>query len=363
MARWADDPGAPADEDGGPTYTLPARYYTDPAVLAAEREQLFARSWQYVGDAGRLTEPGDFLAREVAGAGIVLVRDDGGELRGFHNVCAHRGSRIVDAETGCRRRLQCPYHGWSYRLDGSLLAAPDFPEDALDPEADGLRSVRVETLGPMAFASLSDDPAPLSETMGDVRAELAPYAIDEFARVRTVEYPVECNWKVYVDNYLECDHCDLNHPSFVDSLAMDDYEIAAAEDHVAQYGAIHRDSDMDSPYDDRVDPSVAGRYFSAWVWPNVTIDVTPRSLEVARVRPDDHDRTTVVVDYYNREGAVTDAWEEGFAFSSQVMREDVALCERQHAGLAGGTFEQGRLGPAEHGVHRFQTLVRERLDV
>ena len=355
MAKWATDTEVPVRDDIDGTFTLPARYYTDPDVFDAERHQVFGRTWQYVGDVGRVAEPGDYFVRDVAGRSIVVARDRDGELNALHNVCAHRGSRILDEQAGSKRLLQCPYHGWTFGRDGSFNAAPNFEDGTLDCESNSLRSVAIATLGPLVFVSLAEDPEPLSDTLGDVPDELRPYGLDDFVRVRTVEWEVDCNWKVYVDNYLECDHCEMNHPSFVDSLDMDDYTIETYGNYVTQRGRIDADSEMDSAVDEHVASTVRGHYFSAWVWPNLTVD--------ANVRPAGHDRTVLVVDYFNRSGEPTPAWEEGFEFSTQVMREDVELCERQQAGLDSGVYSQGRLGPNEHGVHRFQTLVQERLDV
>lgn len=362
MARWAPDSEVPVSDEVDDTFTLPARYYTDPEVLDAERRQLFDHAWQYVGDARRVSAPGEYLVRDVADRSIVVVRDADGDLGAFHNVCPHRGSRLLDDETGSERMFQCPYHGWTFHLDGTLNAAPNVEEDRLDCEANSLRPVSAATVGPLLFVSLDSDPEPLADYLGAVPEELEPYGVDEFERVRTVEWAVDCNWKVYVDNYLECDHCDLNHPSFVDSLDMENYRIEPHEHYVAQRGAIGADSEMDSAADDHVAESVRDRYFSAWVWPNLTVDVTPRALEVTRVKPVEHDRTVLSTDYYNRSGEPTPEWEEAFAFSSQVMREDLELCERQQAGLESDVFRQGRLAPTEHGVHRFQTLLQERLD-
>lgn len=361
MTKWSTDPEVPVAPEVEGTHTLPARYYTDPGVLDREREQIHARTWQYAGDVDRVAEPGDFFTREIAGNSIIVTRDRDGELRAFYNVCAHRGSKILEGE-GSERLFQCPYHGWTFELDGTLNSAPNFDEE-LPCEEHSLHPVAVETWSPFVFVNLAPDPDPLPETLGELPEILSGYNIDTFERVRTTHHEIDCNWKVYCDNYLECDHCPVAHQSFTQSIDLPDYEIETYGNFVLQRGTIDEDSGGYSGVSEYVDDEELGTYYAAWVWPNFTVDMTPGGLATTHVTAVDHETTVLVHDHFAREGEVDDEWEREFEMGQQVLAEDVELCERQQAGLASDAFSQGRLGPNENGVHRFQSLVQERLDV
>ena len=263
MARWSDDSAVPVGEDIEGSHTLAARYYTDPAVLAHEQESVFTRNWMYAGAVTQVAEPGDFFTKEIGNDCVIVARGDDGELRGFHNVCPHRGSRVVDEDAGSRRKLQCPYHGWTFDLDGGLYSAPNFDEDDdLPPEANSLQSVAVETWGPLVFVNLAPDPGPLPAALDDLPETLEGFELDEFEYLDSYEYEIESNWKVYVDNYIECDHCDLNHAgSLYDWIDADTYTIDARENHVLISATLFDEYVLN----DDLDPSVRDQYIAAWV--------------------------------------------------------------------------------------------------
>ena len=360
MARWRTDSEVPVGDDLDGSHTLPARYYTDPDILKREREQLFACSWQYVGHVGQLAAAGDYFTTEIGGNGVIVTCDDDGTLRAFHNVCPHRGSRVVDEEEGSTRKFQCPYHGWTFDLDGGLYSAPNFAEGDLDCEANGLRSVGVETWGPMVFVNLAPDPAPLTDVLGDLVPTCEPFRLTEFKYVDTYEHEIECNWKAYVDNYVECDHCDMNHASSLYEWShTDTYTIEPYDNHVL-VSATLRDEHV---LNESLDESVRDTYYAAWVWPNLTVDIANDGLEVGHLQPLGPEKMVLVADCYTRYGEVDEGWETDDEVGREVLYEDAELCERQQAGLRSAAFKQGRLGPEEQGIHRFQTLVQERLAV
>lgn len=360
MANWRSDTEEPVDETLHESFTLPARYYTEPDVLEEERDQLFTDSWQYVGHLGQVDAAGEFFTTEIAGNGVIVTRDESGDLRAFHNVCPHRGSRVLDDETGSTRKLQCPYHGWTFDLDGSLYSAPNFEDDALDCEANSLHPVRVDTWGPMVFVHLGTDPDPLAETLGSLVDLYEPFRLDEFEYVDTYEHEIACNWKAYVDNYVECDHCDLNHASSLyEWIHPETYTIDPGENHVLVSATLEDEYVLN----ETLDPAVRDQYYAAWVWPNVTVDIANDGLEVGYLQPLGPERMVLVADRYTRYGEVDEGWETDDEVGREVLYEDSELCERQQAGLRSGVFKQGRLGPEEHGIHRFQRLVQERLEV
>ncbi|MEX0625932.1 MAG: aromatic ring-hydroxylating dioxygenase subunit alpha, partial [Chloroflexota bacterium] len=194
--------------------TLPSRYYLEPANLEREKELVFGRTWQLVARAEELQRVGDFVPVTILDEPIVITHGLDGELRGFYNVCRHRAGQVA-LTRGNRKSLQCRYHGWTYGLDGTLRACPEMEEtEDFRKEDFGLMPVRVDRWGPFVFACLSADAPPLPEVMGAIPDEVARagFDMDRMRLVERREYLVECNWKVYVDNYLEGYHLPIAHP-------------------------------------------------------------------------------------------------------------------------------------------------------
>jgi choline monooxygenase len=203
--------------------TLPSRYYLDPVVLEREKERIFGSTWQLVARADELQRVGDFVPVSVLDEPIVITHGLDGQLRGFYNVCRHRAGQVA-LTRGNRKSLQCRYHGWTYGLDGTLRACPEMEEtEDFRKEDFGLMPVRVDRWGPFVFVCLSADAPPLLEVLGTIPAEVASagYDVDHMRLVERREYLVECNWKVYVDNYLDGYHLPIAHPQLYKEL---DYE-------------------------------------------------------------------------------------------------------------------------------------------
>ena len=200
--------------------TVPWSWYSDPAILAREMERIFRRSWQYAGHLGELQGPGSYFPSSTGPVPIVITLDADGVLRGFINVCRHRGA-IVATDARRRGTLQCPYHAWTYGLDGALRAAPRGERDpALDVGCHGLAPVSVGTWGPFVFANPRADAEPLSEALDDLPEIVLEHGldVDGLRFNQRVHYEIRANWKIAVENYLECYHCPVNHPSLVDVL-------------------------------------------------------------------------------------------------------------------------------------------------
>ena len=216
--------------------TMPARWYIAPEFLALEKEKIFARTWQAVGRIDEVARLGDFFTCEVLGEPLVVTRGTDGVLRAFYNVCRHRAGNVA-AGKGNRKSLQCRYHGWTYALDGRLMTTPEFEgvED-FDKSCYGLHPVRVETWGPFVFVNLDPDAAPLAATLGVILDETAHIPLAEMRPVERRDYIIDCNWKVYIDNYLEGYHLPIAHPGLYRELDYENYKVETHRYHSRQLG-------------------------------------------------------------------------------------------------------------------------------
>jgi choline monooxygenase len=324
--------------------TYPWAWYSDAAVLARERELIFRRAWHYVGHIGRLPEPSSYFACVTGGLPVVVTRDAEGELRAFLNICRHRGSEIVSG-AGRRETLQCPYHAWTYGLDGELRTAPRADrESAFDASGLGLVALTLDSWGPFLFAGAEPEaPAP-SELLAAVRLPFDP--ADLVFRER-VDYSLGANWKIAVENYLECYHCPVAHPAFSRLVDVDPTAYALEGDGPvwSQYGTARDGS---------------GTCAFHLVWPALKINSYPgtANLSIGPVWPEAAGRTVGFLDYLFAPD-VDEAWASDLiAFDDQVGREDTALVESVQRGVDAGLVERGRLLPeSERLIASFQSKV------
>jgi phenylpropionate dioxygenase-like ring-hydroxylating dioxygenase large terminal subunit len=352
-----------ANEPAG-TSTLPViswDWYRDPRVLEAEERRLFRSSWQYVGPLERLRNAGDHVVGRVSRVPVVVVRGSAGELRALLNVCRHRGSLVVPAD-GNASRLQCPYHAWTYDLDGTLRSAPRCgPEISAELAELGLVRLRVATFGPFVFVNLSADGPPLDDVVGDLSAVITEVGVDlDGLRLRQrYDYEVPSNWKIHLENYLECYHCPTAHPGFssVMEVMPGRYDLTASA-HRLSHRAPVRAMARSAPYS-AAGTVTAGSYHL--LLPNVKININPgrQNLSIGPVYPEGVDRTVGWLDYYF--GADADeAWIDSMmAFDGDVGREDSALVASAQLGVAGSWIDRGRLLPQEQLLSSFQRHVFE----
>ena len=345
--------------------TLPWDWYVDPAVLRLEREHVFGRFWQYACRAAQVAEPGSFATALAGELPVVVVRGADGELRAFVNVCRHRGSLVCEGE-GRRESLQCPYHAWTYDLDGRLRAAPRTDrEPGFDRERLGLVPVAAERWGPFVFVNPDAGAPPLAEQLGELPGLLADGGIDLDAlsfwgRLEGEEYAA--NWKVCAENYLECYHCAVAHPSF--SRAVDvapgTYGLDASGFVLSQFG-LPRDGGG-GVYDARGEVP-RGQFHL--LFPNTVLNVMPGrpNLSIGPIVPRGPERTARYLDYFFAPDAGSDWVRDFLALDEQVGVEDRVLVERVQAGVRSGAVGEGVLLPdSERLVARFQELVGAALD-
>jgi choline monooxygenase len=331
------------------TETLPWSWYSDEETLRRERDAIFARGWQY---AGRVAEVGTYLAVDAGGIPIVVTRAEDGVLRAFLNVCRHRGAVLADG-CGDRGTIQCPYHAWTYDLDGALRSAPRSErEPVFEPSELSLVPASVGTWGPFLFVNPDPAAPPLGEQLGALPEILArDIDVDALVFHSRVTFGANANWKVVSENFLECYHCPTAHPAF--SADVD----------------VHPDRYVLEPH-----PTFAAQFCKQkatgmrgqfhLLFPNTGINVFPGpgNLSIGPIAPHGPNRTERFLDYFFAADATPEWIAEFLEYDDQVGREDTALVEGAQRGMASGLIPGGRLMAAsEPLVAAFQIWIREQL--
>ncbi len=362
---------SPATADPAHAATIPSRYYLDRDILELEQRRIFGRTWQLVAHWSVLARAGDFVPVSVVDEPIVVCHGLDGQLRAFYNVCRHRAGQVALAR-GNRRALQCRYHGWTYDLDGALRTAPEMDQTVgFDPLDFSLQPVRVARWGPFVFVNLSADAPELEDVLSAIPEQVAAagFDLDAMSSVERREYIVECNWKVYVDNYLEGYHIPIAHPALFRELDYDDYRVETFEWYSRQHAAVRelkpgQEIGRDRRYMRSPDGEEDALYY--WVFPNTMFNFYPDNMSTNVILPLGHDRTLTVFEWYFAQPGSGGGWEsmqQTIAFSDEIQQEDIVLCEQVQRGLRSSSYDRGRFSARrENGVHHFQRLVLEALE-
>jgi choline monooxygenase len=361
----------PFRADPGQSWTMPARFYNDPHIWEIEKDAIFHRSWNYAGHVSQLAEPGCFLTVRIHDQNILVARTREGELRAFHNVCPHRGHELLSG-SGRKNVITCPYHAWAFDFDGALVNARNTQDiDGFRREEFALRPVRVEVFCGLVLVNLDADARPFAEQMGALEDEIRAYvpSVDTLALAQRDTYDVAANWKVLIDNFLECYHCHTAHKDFVDLVDMPSYRSVACGLYSSHCSGKAR-SETNRAYSFKqgdVDFGYAGWY----VWPNFTIWAYPgeANLSVLQMNPTAPERSIEYQDWFTPGGAVTPQLKDAIDYQIDVLQpEDIGLCESVQRGLKSKGYNQGRfvIDPgrtelSEHAVHHFQKLVLDAL--
>lgn len=337
--------------------TLPGSWYTDPAIAERERQRVFGRTWQLVGRVDQVARPGEFITAVIGEEPIMVVRGKDGVLRAFFNVCRHHAAAVLTEPAGCVDRLRCPYHGWTYALDGALKATPEFDGVRnFDRERNGLVPVHVATWDPFVFVSLAASPPPLTSFLAPMIDQLASRRLPELHFVERRAYELECNWKVFVDNYLDGGyHVPFLHKSLNEVLAFKEYTIENFENVCLQSSPVSASED---------DPTTSavrtGRALYYWVYPNFMVNSYEGYCDTNLVVPLGIDRMRVIFDFY-----FADVSEEkrelnqaSIAVGERIQDEDHAICESVQRGLGSRAYQAGRLSVRrEAGENLFHRLL------
>jgi choline monooxygenase len=344
--------------------TIPSAWYTDPRFLAEEREKIFWRTWQPVGYAAQVSQPGQYLACEIQGEPVAVVRGGDGVLRAFSNVCRHRASILLEGQ-GSVKSLRCPYHAWTYSLDGKLLVAPEF-EGVEDWSRNDvcLPRMSVETWGPFVFVNVDGQAPPLVEVMQDIPSQVAGIGcpIEQLHFSYRRDYLIQCNWKVYVDNYLEGYHLPAAHPSLFRELDYNEYRVDTFRYYSSQYAPIRppRPGRDEARRYSAEDAGNRALYF--WIFPNFMLNVYPDNLSSNIILPVGHDKTLTIFEWftYPAGGQAREISPETVAFSDEIQQEDIKICENVQKGLQSRSYDRGRYSvKRENGVHHFHRLLEE----
>jgi choline monooxygenase len=337
--------------------TIPSAWYTNPHMMAFEKECIFARSWQYVGHASSLRNSGSYVTGTAAGNPIIVVRGKDDVVRGFFNVCRHRGGPLAIDERGACNALQCRYHGWTYLLDGSLRGVPKWDRVELFDRKDfGLIPVQIDAWEGLVFANVSNEILPPVRTFTKGIAErIAPCSLRAKEFHSRVNYEVNCNWKVYVDNYLEGYHLPYVHPELCNLLDYQQYETEVSEHYSLQYSPFTGTENLYGTAD--------GQAFYYFLFPNTMLNILPGRLQINTILPIAHNRTRVLFDYYYDDVHSTEAAKrirDDIEYSDHVQQEDIEICEHVQRGLESIAYDKGRFSvDMENGVYHFQCLLKE----
>jgi choline monooxygenase len=342
--------------------TVPSRLYNDPVYLELELGEIFGKTWQLVGRTEQLADTGSYFTAEIANESIVVLRD-GETLRGYHNVCLHRAGPVASG-CGKRQTMQCKYHGWTYNLRGELVRAPEMQETANFTTADfKLLPVQVASWGPLVFANLDLKAPPLSHFIEDIPERCARFRADEMRYVMSREWRIDCNWKVYVDNYLEGYHVSVVHPGLHKELDVDNYVVEPHRYYSRQFAPLRPVGPhaTERKYIPRAGDDEAHYY---WVYPNWMLNIYQGQMQTNIVLPIDHRTTLVRFDWYTvTPPAEGDAdWARLIDFSFEIQEEDIAICEAVQRNLRSRRYDRGRYSATrENGVHHFHSLLHESL--
>jgi len=325
-------------------------YYRGDDSLAMEYERVFSRSWQLVAHQGQLCEAGDHVVEQIGRVPVLLVRGSDGVLRAFANVCRHRAGPLALCNGRGARALHCKYHGWTYELNGQLRAAPEMQDaEDFDVGSISLPELRVAEWQGLVFVA-QGEVAPIDQVYAGIAERIAPIDLAEMVYARSERYEIDCNWKVYIDNFLEGYHLPHVHPGLSKVLDYRSYDTELFRWCSLQHSPLR---EGDALYGE-------GEAFYYHIYPNVMLNILPGRLQTNRVLPLGPDRCRVDFDFYYTPGpGLQKRIDADAQFSDEVQLEDVEICMAVQRGLDSGHYVPGRLCPKrESGVWHFHNQLR-----
>ena len=357
--------------DPAHSFTLPARFYLSPEIYNLEKEAIFYKTWHYAGHVSQVAEPRSFFTTRIHQQNIFVAKARDNQIRAFYNVCAHRGHLLLEG-SGKKTVITCPYHAWAYDFDGKLINARNSENvDGFDKCDFPLKEVKLEIFCGMIMINLDPDAIPFCQQFEGLEAEIRQYmpAVDNLAFAQRDTYEVASNWKVLVDNFLECYHCATAHKDFVDLVNMDTYRTITHRKYSSQCAAAPVSTSNNAYHFEPGDVDFG--YAGFFVWPNMTIWLYPgeSNMSILQMNPLQPEQTIEYQDWFTPAGEMSKQLSDAASYQKDVLQpEDISLCESVQQGLHSKAYNQGRFivdrdktELSEHAVHHFQKMVADAL--
>ena|SRR5436190_924380 len=339
--------------------TLAQRYFVSEEIFAKERQQIFSTEWLCVGHQSQLENAGDYLLAEVGGESLIIVRDQKGRLHGFFNVCRHRGTRMCEGQRGqFTQTIQCPYHAWTYRLDGTLLGAPHMENvDSFDKAEHSLHEVSLTLWEGFIFVNLAEHPVPLVKRFAPLEGKFSHWNLPKLRSAKRIEYDVRANWKLIFENYSECYHCPLVHPELSKLSPYDSAENDLCEGpFLGGFMSITRGNSLTMsgntcalPVGD-IQAEDHHRVFYYSIFPNLLLSMHPDYVMVHQIWPRLPNRTLIFCDWFFHPAAFGRADfnpADAVEFWDMTNRQDWHVCELSQQGIGSRAYEPGFYSPRE----------------
>ncbi len=341
-------------------YALDAHFYRDKSILDRENSHIFQSQWQLVGHVSQFNLPGAQITTQIGDLPIIIVKNSQDELIALHNVCRHRAGPLF-LESGKNSVLRCRYHGWSYDLDGQLKSAPEMQSTQHFKLCEHhLPKAHIEVWQNFIFVCVNKPKKNLKEILQGIAPQIKPIDLKQMQFHHSDEYLIDCNWKVYMDNYLEGYHLPHVHPGLSKLLDYRQYDTKLYEDYSYQFSPLddQQNNNADIYYGEG-----SAHYYT--IFPNLMLNILPGRLQTNVILPVGLDQTRIIFDYYyaNLDSEATQKLiEQDQSFSDEVQQEDIEICEKVQIGLKSGSYSAGPLcEKREQGVVHFQNLYRKYL--
>lgn len=338
--------------------TLPQRYFVSPKIFAEEQEKIFSTQWVLVGHQSQIAKAGDYFTAEVAGESLIVVHDKSGDVRGFYNVCRHRGTRLFQDQNGHSSAIQCPYHAWTYGLDGQLLGAPHMDSiPGFDKAEYSLHAVNLALWEGFIFVSLADAPALPEEWFAPLAGKFTHWNLPNLRSAQQIEYDVRANWKLIFENYSECYHCPGVHPTLAKLTPYDSAENDLSEGpFLGGFMSINKGKSLSMsgnacalPVSD-IKSEDFHRVFYYSIFPNMLLSLHPDYVMVHQLWPQSPDRTLILCDWFFHPEAFDRADfnpNDAIEFWDMTNKQDWHVCELSQQGIASRAYQPGPYSPRE----------------
>jgi Rieske 2Fe-2S family protein len=339
--------------------TLDRHYFVSPQIFAKEQERIFSEQWLCVGHQNQIAKPGEYLMQDVVGESVIVLRDHSGQVRAFYNVCRHRGTRLCEEKSGqLRETLQCPYHAWTYALDGRLVGAPHMDKvEGFDKVDYSLHAVRLGLWEGFIFLTLAKNATPIEEVFAPLAGKFTHWNLPKLRSARRIEYDVRANWKLIFENYSECYHCPLVHPALSKLTPYDSAENDLTEGpFLGGFMSITKGQSLTMsgnacalPVGD-IKAEDHHRVFYYSIFPNMLLSMHPDYVMMHQIWPQSPERSLIFCDWFFHPEAFSQPNfnpEDAIAFWDMTNRQDWHVCELSQQGIASRAYRPGPYSPRE----------------